>query len=179
MSLADEKKEKNTEEKVEKVIEMPKKQPVVDGDIDLSMTRKKVFRINGDNSKLIELNPSDMGILTRLTEAYPKLQKLEERAVKMTADVSSDGDFDEVKLGKELKSVDKDMRKIIDTVFDANVSEVCAPDGTMFDMFNGKCRYEYIINAIINLYDENISKETQNLKDGTQKYTAKYSNKRK
>ena len=50
---------------------IPAEEPI---DIDLSVTRRKVFRINGDNSKLIYLNTSDLGIFSRLNEEYPELK---------------------------------------------------------------------------------------------------------
>ena len=152
-----------------------------DGDIDLSVIRKKRFRIDGDNNKWIELNVSDMNILSRLTEAYPKLEKLQTKATKISEDIAGDSDdLDEVKLGKDLKSIDKDMRKIIDDIFDSNVSEVCAGNGSMFDTFGGVCRYEHIIDALIPLYENNISSEAEAVKaisKNIEKHTDKYSNK--
>ena len=44
-------------------------------DIDLSPTKKKSFRIDGDNSRIIYLNTSDVNIAIRLEELYPKLLK--------------------------------------------------------------------------------------------------------
>ena len=44
-------------------------------DVDLSVTKKKKIRINGDNNKIIELNTSDLNILERLSKQYPVLQE--------------------------------------------------------------------------------------------------------
>lgn len=153
----------------QEVKEEVKNTPVFDGDIDLSATRKKRFRINGDDNCWLELNVSDMGIISRLTEAYPKLEKLQEKAIKITASTSSD-ELDEVQLGKDIKAIDKDMRKILDSIFDAPVSEVCAPDGSMFDPFGGICRYEHIIGKLVELYDANIASEASDIKAHTDKY---------
>ena len=49
-------------------------------DIELGSLRKQRFRINGDNNRILELNTSDMGIITRLSELYPKLQELADKA---------------------------------------------------------------------------------------------------
>lgn len=170
------------ETKVEEKVEAPVEQKVndkVDVDIDLGVTRKKRLRIDGDNSRIVELDLSDMGILSRLTDAYPKLEKLQAKAMKISEDVTEGGEeYDEVKLGKDLKSIDKDMRNILDTIFDSNVSEVCAPSGTMFDPFQGGFRYEYIINALVKAYDDNISSEVEKInKPGIEKHTKKYKGK--
>ena len=175
-----------TEDKVmeqpETSIEMPVKEqvenkaeePVVDMDIDLSATRKKRLRIDGDANRILELNVSDMNLLSRLTDSYPKLEKLQEKAMKISEQVASDGDnFDEVKLGKDLKQIDKEMRDILDKIFNANVSEVCAPDGSMFDPFGGVCRYERIINALVRAYEDNIAKEAESLRKNVGKYVNK------
>lgn len=156
--------------------EVKGQEPVFDGDIDLSAVRKKRFRIDGDNNRFIELNTSDMNILSRLTEAYPKLEKLQAKAIKISEDLNTQNgeDFDEVKLGKDLKGIDNDMRNIIDDIFASNVSEVCAGEGSMFDPFGGVCRYEHIINVLIKLYDDNISAEADQLKKNVEKHTSKY-----
>lgn len=168
--LADEKKPIDTEvEKSEEVEEI-----VVDKDIDLSEIRKQRIRIDGDNNRIVELNLSDMGILNRLTESYPKLERLQEKAIKMSENVSGE-DFDEVKLGKDLKSLDKEMRNIIDGIFDSKVSDVCVPNGTMFDPHGGMCKYEYVINALVQAYDANITAEAKKInKSGVAKHTKGY-----
>lgn len=170
--LADEKKP------VEKQEEDVKNEVVVDGDIDLSVLRKKRFRIDGDNNRFVELNVSDMGIVSRLTEAYPKLEKLREKAIKMSAN-ASDEDFDEVQLGKDIKALDKEMRDIIDSIFNSNISEVCVPDGTMFDPIFGKCAYEHVIGVLVDLYDKNISEEAKKIGKPTVSKRTKTYTKRK
>ena len=174
--LADKKTAVEKQEKeAKKVVD---EQPVIDKEIDLSVTRKQRLRIDGDNSRVVELDLSDMGIISRLTDSYPKLEKLQEKAIKMSENATGE-DFDEVKLGKDLKTLDKEMRGIIDYIFDSNVSEVCAPSGTMYDPFGGKCRYEHIIEKLVEAYDANISAEAKKLNtDGIEKHTKGY-NKRK
>ena len=76
-----------------------------------------------------------------------------------------------------MKSVDTDMRNLIDYLFDSNVSEVCAPFGSMYDPIDGIQRYEHIINALIPLYDETISTETKKVQARVKKHTSKYTKK--
>lgn len=136
-------------------------------DIDLSATRKKRVRINGDDNAILELNTSDMNIVNRLNVALPKLNELQDKAF------STDGD-DEDTFAK-LAEVDTEMRKYIDYIFNANVSEVTASDGSMYDMFNGVFRFEYIIEALLKLYEDNIQAETDAVQKRFEKHTAKYS----
>lgn len=149
-------------------------------DVNISSMRKERFRINGDNDKILELNTKDMGIITRISELYPKLQELADKATKIGADEEDFSD-DPIKFksqiekfGAQLKDVDKGMREYIDELFDANVSETCAPFGNMYDIVDGQFRYDNIIDTIAQLYEASITKETQALKTRLAKRTEKY-----
>ena len=152
-------------------------------DINLSATKKKKFRIDGDDSRIVELNTSDARIVGRLSEAYPKLQELNERAGQITAGLDTDGETDdELKsakiMGERLAAVDKEMRELIDYLFDANVSEIVAPDGSMYDPFNGSFRFEYIIEAFIAQYQDNLQAEYNKMTKQVEKHTKKYTKKK-
>ena len=140
-------------------------------DIDLSVTKKKQFRIDKDDNRIIELNTSDLSILSRLQDSYPKLDAL---GVKATTISDPDNSEETVAI---LKEVDEEMRSLMDFIFDSKISDVCAPEGTMFDMFNGDFRFEHILNTLITLYEDNIDKEyklmTKKIKKHTSKYTGK------
>lgn len=148
------------------------KQPV---DIDLSETQRSRFRIDGDNDRILELNISDMGIATRLRDGYPKLDKLTQTIASME-DIDENADAREVvnTVGTTVEEIDKEMRDIMDGIFDSNVSEICAPEGTMYDLFNGKYRYELILERLLPLYNDNMEKEYKAISKRIQKHTSKY-----
>lgn len=147
-------------------------------DIDLSPIRKKRFRINGDNDKILELNTSDVSIFNRLQDAYPKLEELASKATALGDD--TDGDEDGIKKFTDtLKEIDTTMRESIDYIFDSNVSEVCAPFGSMYDPLNGKFRYEHIIETLAALYENNFDEEVRKIKNRVTKHTDKYTKKKK
>ena len=155
-------------------------------DIDLSVIRKKRFRIDGDDNRIIELNTSDLNILPRLKETYPKLMELNKQVAEMsesTEDTSDDANsFDDPKFDNvinTLTKVDKSMREMIDYIFDSNVSEICAPSGSMYDPINGQCRFEHIISCLTNLYETDMSAELDKLSQRTNKYTSKYTKRKK
>lgn len=148
-------------------------------DIDLSPIRKKRFRINGDRDKILELNISDMNIIPRLEESYPKLSKLvEEASDKILAQTENSDDEDaEVELAPiadTLREIDTEMRKWVDYIFDAEVSKVCAENGSMYDPFNGRFRFEHIIDAISALYENNLKTEFDKVSNRVKKHTSKY-----
>lgn len=150
-------------------------------DIDLSVIRKKRFRVDGDDSRILELNTSDLNILSRLKEAYPKLVELADNAFKTLPEVDStieDYDFMTDKATQEtidaLQNADVEMRKLMDYIFDSNVSEVCAPDGSMYDPINGGFRFEHIINVLAPLYETNVNTELAKMATRVKKHTDKY-----
>lgn len=146
-------------------------------DIDLSALRKKRIRIDGDDNKIIEINVSDMGVINRLQEAYDRLislantYNLQEEESKAEVD---DDDFDVGKTVETLRILDKEMRELVDFVFQANVSEVCASDGTMADPVNGQFRFEYIIEKFLAVYDKNFTEEFKKMSKNVKKHTNKY-----
>lgn len=160
-------------------------------DIDLSVTSKKKFRINGDDSRVIELNTSDMNIIQRISEVYPKLKELQQKAASIANDIKSESnddvevDNDEITESMEsakiistrLTEIDSEMRKLIDYLFDAEVSSKAAPDGSMYDPFNGTFRFDHIIVALIGQYENNLNDEYEKLNKQVSKHTNKYTRK--
>lgn len=148
-------------------------------DINLSVIRKKRFRIDGDDNRILELNTSDLGVLSRIKEAYPKLQELNERAIQdwPNSDADHVGEEDYEAVVNVLKGIDTEMRQLIDYIFNSNVSEVCAPDGTMYDPIDGQFRFEHIINCLVALYENNIDLEVKQISNRVRKYTDKYTGK--
>lgn len=144
-------------------------------DLDLSVAKKKRIRINGDNSKILELNISDIGIVSRLSKLYPKLQKLAEKSMTFSKEELEDNTEEGLKkFTDKLDSIDEEMCKLIDELFNANVSEVCKDGGSMYDLFEGMFRFEYIITKLSQLYETNLESEFNKMRKRIDKHTGKY-----
>ena len=147
-------------------------------DIVIPEIKKKRFRIDGDNDRILELDVSDMSIITRLDSTYHKLTELmEDVANSMGNDEDEDGIEIITKTSDSLQTIDNKMRSLIDELFNSNVCEVCAPSGSMYDLYNGKYRFEHILEVLFGLYEENITKEYEKLKSRVSKHTDKYTRK--
>lgn len=140
--------------------------------IDLSITSRRKFTIDGDENRILALDISDMGVLKRLEEALPQLQTMANQAIKELASKKDDDSLSS--LAETLTKIDKEMREKIDYIFDADVSRTCAPSGTMYDPYNGRFRFEHIMEVISGLYAENITKEFRLMSKRTAKHTSKY-----
>lgn len=162
-----------TEEETETKVETPADDIQ---DIDLSVIQKKRFRINGDNSKILELNTSDMRIASRLKEAYPRLNTLMDEVADEFNSIPDDAEDEETltKVADAVDKIDGKMREEIDYIFDANVSEVCGSDGSMWDPIDGMFRYEHIIDKLAKLYENNLDKEFADMKRRVETKAGKY-----
>ena len=138
--------------------------PIVDIKLDgIDRTR---FRINGDSNAIIELDLSDLNISDRLEKGLTQLDEYVAELAKLPKDDEN--------LSNVLKDVDNKMRESIDYIFSYPVSEVCAKYGTMFDLKDGKFRYESIIDGLTKLYTNNLNEEYKKLNNRIKKHTAKY-----
>lgn len=153
--------------------------------LDLSETARTKIWVNGDPNKVLELNLSDMNIMTRAKDAIGKLEELQAEAnhlASVEVPDSFDTDEDKEKLDEVIetfRSIDTKMRDIVNGIFDFDVCSVCCDGGSMYDPFNGQYRYEYIIDKIMALYGDTWEKETKKSREQMAKHTAKYTKSRK
>ena len=146
----------------------------VDIDLNFSETRKKRIRIDGDDNRIIELNTADMDIMKRLDKLASRMEELSTKVADLKYDENAEERTQTDELKQTIELLDTEMRSIIDDLFQSPVSAVCAQDGTMWDMFNGRYRYEIIIEQLIGLYANNIEVETKKTMERIKKHTNKY-----
>lgn len=149
--------------------------------LDMRDSARRKIWINGDNTKVIELNLSDMGIITRLNDAYPKLDELSaEVRVLASADIPEDDDTSILAdMAEKFKSVNQKMSDLVDFVFDYPVSAVCCDGGSMYDIVNGQYRFEYIIDKLSTLYEDTINEEYKRMQKRMATHTSKYTRKKR
>ena len=143
--------------------------------IDISMPQiaRKRVRFDGDNNRVVYIDPSDMGIINRLQEALPKLKEF---TMDVYNKVDSEGDSNTV---QRLKEVDDKMRELIDYIFDAPVSIAAVPRGAMYNLHNGVFNFEHIIEVMATQYENSFESEFKQLNARLKNYTGKYTGKGK
>ena len=152
--------------------------------LDLSETARTKVWVNGDCTKVLELNLTDIGIMARAKDAIAELDELQAEANKLaSAEVpdSFETEEDQKKFDEVIevfRDIDKKMKKLVDGIFDFPVCEVCCDGGSMYDPINGQYRYEYIIDRLMKLYGTSWDAEISRTKDRMQSHTAKYTKKR-
>lgn len=132
--------------------------------ISLGFTKKR-YTIDGDENKVIYLDPSDMGILTRIKQF----------GIDASEVLGSLKDIKEDEVIDKMNEVDGKLRTILNTLFDYDVCSVCVPTGTLLDAMNGKFKFEIIVEGLSQVYATNITKEmkavTKKMSEHTKKYT--------
>ena len=142
-------------------------------DLKINTVEKKRFRINGDNNRVLELHTADTNVIPRLNKGYKELNKLVQDMTAIDAEnTKTDEDFE--RLAEQLQVIDTKMREQLDYIFDANVSEICAPVGSMCDLKDGKFQFEHILETLAPLYEKDFTEELGKLRQNVSKLTAKH-----
>ena len=141
--------------------------------ISLGSLNKKRFTIDGDENRILELNTSDLSVISRVDEfdkaVTEEFEKFVEEQDKFTGE-----DFDFKRLGELLTEIDKFIREKLDWLYDAKISETLAPFGTMLDPINGDFRFQIINDILVGLYDKQFTKELKVRNDKIRQHTKKY-----
>jgi hypothetical protein len=145
--------------------------------IQLNISNKVKYTINGDESKFIELNPKDFGISARFGESVPRLNALADQFESLSPSEEEKDDDYLVRFAESFRRIDEEIRQIINFLFDYDVCSVCASDGSMLDLQDGEYRYSVIINTLFQLYEDNISTEMKKMEAAMKKHTDKYTTK--
>lgn len=150
-------------------------------DISINGISRKRYRINGDDNKILELNPTDFNIAVRMNEAYPKLTECESKITELSNSADAKDSSENLegmsKFADTLSSLNNEMCELIDYIFDSNVSEICCDGGSMYDLIDGFMRYEIIVDNLVKLYETNLSAEVKKVQRRVKKHTAKYTKK--
>ena len=149
-------------------------------DIEFKELQKKRFRLDRDDNRVIELNTSDMSVVSRAEEIYPRALKFVEEARQTVMEKNGGVDgMDNTTAMEVLNDINEKMKGLINYVFDSDVADKACPSGTLFDPINGKFRFEHILEKLISLYGSDLSRELSLIQQRTAKHTAKYTGKKK
>lgn len=161
-------------------IEIKKDNDVID--IEFKEIQKKKFRLDRDDNRIIELNTSDIGVIGRLEEIYPKMLKfVHEAQDRYTVKIegSSEEFVEDINVSGTIDYINTEMKKLLNWAFDSDIADKACSSGTLYDPINGKFRFEYIMEKLIGLYGNNLRTEFAKMQRRIDKHTSKYTKKRK
>ena len=140
--------------------------------IQLNISDKQRYTINGNKDKFIELNPGDVGIIARLGNFIADTEILIKEYEGLFTEDSDNVDVKE--FSKQFTDIDNKLRDLINKLFDYDVCSVCAGGGSMLDLQDGEYRYVTIVETLLTMYENTISSETDKLTKKMRKHTDKY-----
>ena len=145
--------------------------------LKFGIPKRKKFSIDGDESRFIELDTGDTGIVTRWAEIEPWFADVSKRLEAFNTDeLDPTKDVDKSKeIIAEMATLDKEMREKMCYLFD---SDVCTPivgeRGSLLRPVNGDPIFYTILETLIPLYEADIKIEAAKSQKRVAKHTAKY-----
>lgn len=133
-------------------------------------TGLKSYTINGDESKVIYINTSDLGIPKRAKQAEKELKKIADECANIEDSLSID---ESIEL---LDKFDGQVKKIIDYIFNADVSEVVFGRTNSLSMVDGKPVFQNFLDAVIPEIVKDTDKEYKKSQKNITKYTSQVKN---
>lgn len=123
----------------------------------------KEYSINGDESRILRINTSDMNFITRMNKAEKELQKIADKCNSATAENAIE----------TLSYLDNEVRKQINYVFDGDVSDIIFGNTNCISISGGKPIFENFLEAVLPIIKEDISTEQKKIERKVSKYTSK------
>ena len=164
--------------------ENTKKTNDIAGNIDLGYsTKKKNFSVGGDINNIVEFDPSDLGVANRLSKSLSKFKDFENQWEELNKSAENLQESDDMELAlkntedfsAKFDKLEKDVRELIDYVFDAEIADALLGNSSSFSPVNGYFKYEHIITAMLNCFEQNVKDEAPKFnKRNVQKHTNKY-----
>lgn len=128
----------------------------------------KEYTINNDPERVIRVNTSDFGILTRFGEAYANIQaRMDEWNKKQDPEKKENIYLD------QLQDMADYVNKQIDYIFNGEVSGIVFGNQSCLSMVKGVPLYERFINAILPVIESDLEEERKASKKRVAEYTKK------
>lgn len=141
--------------------------------VNFNLNTRKKFTVDGDENNVIELDTSDIGIVTRLNESMKTISEIEKKQERLTELAQNeDSALDFTALFAE---TERDMRGVMDYVFDSPVSDAILGNSSIFSPVGDKYKFEQILDTLLGLYEADIRNGAARInKANIRRHTAKY-----
>lgn len=113
----------------------------------------KRLAINGDENRVIVVNPTDVGIVSRYREKLPDIEAISENSA------------------ENPEIIDKKIREFIDYIIGSQVSEIVFGKTNCLSMSGGQTIFENFLTAYMEYMKPEIKAEYELSKKRVEKYT--------
>lgn len=137
----------------------------------------KEFCVNGDETRVVRFNPSDIGIIERFKEVEKNIgnyqENLKDISLNMDGTVATDSDNYE-KAVEELAKANKYIREQLNYALGSNVSDAVFGLQSPFTIVGGSALFEAFIECIKPVITETIKTEQKASEARINKYRKQY-----
>ncbi len=116
----------------------------------------KRLAINGDENRVVVVNPTDVGIVARYREKLPEIEKL-------SPDTENPDEITDV--------LDKKVREFVDYIIGSPVSEIVWGKTNWLSVAGGQTIFENFLTAYMEYMQPEIKAEYERSKKRVKKYT--------
>lgn len=116
----------------------------------------KRLAINGDESRVIVVNPTDMGLVSRYREKLPEIEKI---------------NIDSENSEEIMQILDSKVREFVDYIIGSKVSDVVFGTANCISMADGKMLFENFMTAYMEFMNPEIKAEYERSRKRVEKYT--------
>jgi hypothetical protein len=121
----------------------------------------KRLAINGDENRIITINPTDIAVIKRYNEVIPQLDELSEKYKEIPQE----------KTVEAISELDKKAREFIDYIIGSPVSETVFRTANCLSYAGGQTIFENFLTAYMNYMTPAIKSEYEKSKKRIEKYT--------
>nr|DAM48011.1 MAG TPA: hypothetical protein [Caudoviricetes sp.] len=121
----------------------------------------KRLAINGDENRIITINPTDIAVIKRYNEVIPQLDELSEKYKEIPQE----------KTVEAISELDKKAREFIDYIIGSPVSETVFGTANCLSYAGGQTIFENFLTAYMNYMTPAIKSEYEKSKKRIEKYT--------
>lgn len=121
----------------------------------------KHLAINGDENRIIIINPTDIAVIKRYNEVIPQLDELSEKYKEIPQE----------KTVEAISELDKKAREFIDYIIGSPVSETVFGTANCLSYAGGQTIFENFLTAYMNYMTPAIKSEYEKSKKRIEKYT--------
>ena len=140
--------------------------------LSFNLPKRKRFSIDGDESRYVEIDTGDTGIVARWNEVQEYFMKAAQELEQLSAGAQTEEQAFEA--SKRFQEIDKGVREKLNYLFDADVCTPIAGNGALIRLIEGEPLFMLIIETIAPLYEADIKLEYEKGRKRIEKHTAKY-----
>lgn len=143
--------------------------------LNFGLPKRKKFSIDGDETRVVELDTGDTGIIARWSAVQEWIGSAAEELERLSG--MNQDETQAMETSKRFAEINEGAREKLNYLFDADVCTPIAGNGALIRLVNGDPLFMLIVDTLLPLYEADIKIEYEKSRKRIEKHTAKYAGK--